>query len=268
VPYGKDMLPNIFPVLRYDNAPAAIDFLIGAFGFDKASEHRLADGRVVHADLRFGPSVVGVSSTGTSPAGSPWGTVRQGVYIVVDEPDAFFARAQAAGADVALPITDQSYGSRDFTLRDPEGHLWGFGTYAMERGSGAPTIVPEVLYQDPSAAADWMQAAMGFRQSLTARSEDGSLQHAELRLGDGVVFLGSAPLSGPFKGITHFANLRVDDPDAHCSRARASGATIVMEPQVAPYGARFYATRDPEGFLWWISTIRQPDGASRVFSLL
>ena len=47
--------------------------------------------------------------------------------------------------------------------------------------------------------------------------------------------------------------LRVDDPDAHFAVAQAAGATILREPQTTPYGARFYAARDPEGFLWWVT---------------
>jgi uncharacterized glyoxalase superfamily protein PhnB len=250
------MQPNIFPILRYDDAPAAIDFLVATFGFEKASDHRLPDGRVAHADLRFGTSGVGVSSTGTSPPDSPWATVRQGIYIVVADPDAAYARAQAAGADIAVPIADQAYGSRDFTLRDPEGHLWGFGTYAMERGSGAPAIFPEVLYRDGHAAASWMERAMGFTRGLVVPEADGSLKHAELHLEDGVVFIGARTASREFPGLTHFANLHVADPDAHFARAKAAGAAVVREPQLAPFGARFYAARDPERFLWWVSEYR------------
>ena len=250
------MQPNIFPILRYDDAPGAIDFLVSAFGFHKASDHRAPDGRVIHADLRFGPSGIGVSSVGTSAPDSPWASVRYSFYIVVNDADAAYAVAREAHADVAFPITDQSYGSREFALRDPEGHLWGFGTYAMERGEGEPTIIPEILYRDAHAGVSWIERAMGFRRTLTVPGDDGSLKHAELRLADGVVFVGSAPDAGPFRDVTHFASLRVDDPDAHHARARAAGATIVMDPQVAPFGARFYAARDPEGFLWWISTYR------------
>jgi uncharacterized glyoxalase superfamily protein PhnB len=248
------MPPDIFPVLRYNEAPAAIDFLIAAFGFERASDHRLPDGRVAHADLRFGASVVGVSSTGTSPDGSPWAAVRQGIYIVVDDPDAAYARAQAAGADIALAIADQSYGSRDFTLRDPEGNLWGFGTYAMERGSGAPTVFPEMMYRDARAGIQWLQVTTGFRPTLIVPNDDGSLKHAEMRRDDGVIFVGTAPTEGQFAGLTQFVNLQVADPDRQYSRAKAAGATIVMEPQLAPFGARFFAARDPEGFLWWVST--------------
>ena len=51
------------------------------------------------------------------------------VYVAVEDPDALFARATAAGAAVAMELTDSSYGSRDFSVRDPEGNLWSFGTY-------------------------------------------------------------------------------------------------------------------------------------------
>ena len=248
------MQPNIFPVLRYGDAPAAIDLLVRAFGFEVASDHRLPDGRVAHADLRVGPSVVGVSSTGTSSPASPWAEVKQGIYIVVEDPDAAYARAQSEGADIAMPIADQSHGSRDFTLRDPEGHLWGFGTYAMQRRQGEPVIFPEMLYRDGHAALEWMERAIGFRCSLRVPAADGSLRHAEMRLDDGVVFVGSAPESEDFKGLTHFVNLKVDDPDGHFARAKAAGATIVKEPQLAPFGARFYAARDAEDCLWWVST--------------
>ena len=245
--------PTIFPVLRYNDAPAAIDFLVNALGFVVKSDHRTPDGGVAHADLAFGPGVVGISSTGTSATESPWSRVRQGLYLVVSDPDAYYDRARSAGADVAMPIADQSYGSRDFTLRDPEGHLWGFGTYDMSRGDGAPALFPEVLYRDVEKAVDWMERAVGCRRSLVVPGNDGSVKHAELRLDDGVVFTGSAPESGQFQGVTHFVNLHVADPDAHYTRARAAGASIVMEPQMSPFGARFYAARDPEGFLWWVS---------------
>ena len=52
------------------------------------------------------------------------------VYVVTDEPDALFARATAAGAEVVRGLEDTDFGSRTFTVRDPEGNLWSFGTYS------------------------------------------------------------------------------------------------------------------------------------------
>jgi uncharacterized glyoxalase superfamily protein PhnB len=95
---------------------------------------------------------------------------------------------------------------------------------------------------------------MGFRMTLTVPGDGESLKHAELRLDDGTVYVGPAPESAPFQGLTHFVNLKVEDPDAHYTRAKAAGARIVMEPQLSSFGARFYAARDLEGALWWVST--------------
>ena len=54
------------------------------------------------------------------------------MYVVCDDPDGLFERATAAGAEVVRGLTDQDYGSREFTVRDPEGNLWSFGTYKGE----------------------------------------------------------------------------------------------------------------------------------------
>jgi uncharacterized glyoxalase superfamily protein PhnB len=61
----------------------------------------------------------------------PW-PLQPGVgsaYVVVDDPDAHHERARAAGAEILMGLTDQPYGSREYTARDPEGVLWSFGTY-------------------------------------------------------------------------------------------------------------------------------------------
>lgn len=121
--------PSVWPALAYRDAPAAIRFLVEAFGF--VERLRAGEGDVVqHAELVW-PNGSG---------GIMLGSVREGakvnqaagsavVYVVTDEPDALFARATAAGAEVVLGLADQDYGSRDFTVRDPEGNLWTFGTY-------------------------------------------------------------------------------------------------------------------------------------------
>jgi uncharacterized glyoxalase superfamily protein PhnB len=54
--------------------------------------------------------------------------------VVVEDADAHFAHAQAAGAEIVRGLTDQDYGSRDYSARDPEGNLWSFGTYRPEVG--------------------------------------------------------------------------------------------------------------------------------------
>jgi uncharacterized glyoxalase superfamily protein PhnB len=126
----------IWPCLSYRDARAAISFLTTAFGFkDTAVYARDDDASIVeHAELRW-PLGGGVMLGTAGKDDGPFGTRRPGndsVYVVCDEPDALFDRAVAAGAEVVRGLKDEDYGSRGFTVRDPEGNLWSFGTYRGE----------------------------------------------------------------------------------------------------------------------------------------
>ncbi|MFF3562864.1 VOC family protein [Streptomyces sp. NPDC002574] len=129
---GNGAAPTVCPALRYKDARAAIAFLKDAFGFTEVAVHEGGDGTVLHAELAYGNGLV---MLGSERSGTPFSRIAGdlgavSVYVVVDDTDAHHARAVAAGAEVVLPLTDQDYGSRDYTARDPEGNLWSFGTYA------------------------------------------------------------------------------------------------------------------------------------------
>ncbi|MFF3945607.1 VOC family protein [Streptomyces sp. NPDC001902] len=128
---GRGTAPTVYPTLRYKDAKAAIAFLKEAFGFTEVAVHQGEDGVVEHAELAYGNGVVMLgnerSGTAFSRIAADLGAVS--VYVVVEDTDAHHERAVAAGAEVVLPLTDQDYGSRDYTARDPEGNLWSFGTY-------------------------------------------------------------------------------------------------------------------------------------------
>ncbi len=123
---------NIYPALRYHDARAAIDWLGEAFGFTEKEVHAADDGTIAHAELHVPGG--GIVMLGTEPEGGDprWGAhAGQGwIYIAIENPDALYDRAVAAGAQVVMELTDTDYGSRDFSVRDPEGNLWSFGTYA------------------------------------------------------------------------------------------------------------------------------------------
>jgi uncharacterized glyoxalase superfamily protein PhnB len=123
-------MKTIYPILRYANAYAAIDFLEQAFGCERLEVHEGENGGVAHAELRCGPTYVMLSSTSEGDEVYSQGAGRTSIYAVVDDPDPLFERAKGAGAEVVMEPTDQDYGSRDFAVRDPEGNLWAFGTYA------------------------------------------------------------------------------------------------------------------------------------------
>lgn len=127
--------PNamIVPCLQYRDGQAAIDWLCRAFGFEKHVVHEGPGGAVAHAELKLGPAFVmlGSNPNETFRWKSPLdaGGVTQSIYIVVEDTDAHHARAVAAGAEIVRGLTNTDYGSREYSARDPEGHLWHFGTY-------------------------------------------------------------------------------------------------------------------------------------------
>jgi uncharacterized glyoxalase superfamily protein PhnB len=125
------MSQTVFPCITFRDAKASFDFLERAFGAERLSVYEDDEGRVVHAELRIGQSTIMGGDDHPGATATPPGV--SVIYVVVDDADAAHARAKAAGADVT-DIVEQDYGSRDFTVTDPDGNRWAVGTY---RGSGA-----------------------------------------------------------------------------------------------------------------------------------
>jgi uncharacterized glyoxalase superfamily protein PhnB len=119
--------PTMFPTLSYDDAQAAIDFLCEAFGFERHAVYAGDDGRVMHAELRYGNGLVMFGSA--RPEAEATSGRGGGTYVVVDDPDGHCAQARAAGAEITRELHDTEYGSREYGAKDPEGNSWYFGTY-------------------------------------------------------------------------------------------------------------------------------------------
>ena len=122
------------------------------------------------------------------------------------------------------------------------------------------TLIPTLRYRDAAAAIDWLCTAFGFEKHLVVPGEDGTITHAQLVFGNGMVMLGSVrdddfghlqkPLAMPDAPVSQSPYVIVSDVDAHHASAVAAGAKVVMEPEDQDYGGRLYACRDPEGNLW------------------
>jgi uncharacterized glyoxalase superfamily protein PhnB len=134
----KDTTANIIPALRYRDAAKAVDWLCRAFGFEKHLVVPGDEGTIAHAQLTYGRGMIMLGSAGrhgggydalVKPPAEVGGVCTQGPYVIVDDADAHYARARAAGAEVVMDLRDQDYGGRGYTCRDLEGHVWSFGTY-------------------------------------------------------------------------------------------------------------------------------------------
>jgi len=132
-------LQTFFPMLAYADAPAAIEFLCRAFGFEERFRMDMPDGSVGHAELGIGDQVVMLASEWqaggvVSPLGLT--AVHAQIRVRVDDVDAHFERARAGGATLATEPADQEYGERTYRAIDPEGHRWIFGMPLPAGASG------------------------------------------------------------------------------------------------------------------------------------
>jgi uncharacterized glyoxalase superfamily protein PhnB len=109
------------------------------------------------------------------------------------------------------------------------------------------TFIPELAYDDVREAAAWLCRAFGFRERLRIANH-----RIQLRFGDGSMVVVERP-RGSTAGNLHGTMVRVDDVDAHCERARESGARILRAPETQMYGERQYTAEDPGGHRWTFS---------------
>jgi uncharacterized glyoxalase superfamily protein PhnB len=136
---------------------------------------------------------------------------------------------------------------------------------------GWPRLSSALFYEDAASAIDWLCRAFGFDVRLKVEGDGGRIEHSELVYGEALIMVAQAGASARRPGETFRTSpksiggantqslmLFVDDVDAHCSRARAAGATISAEPEEHDYGADYWCDRsygavDLEGHRWWFT---------------
>ena len=123
---------TMYPIIAYDDAPAAIDWLQRVFAFEPLMIMTGDNGEIGHAELRLGNGVIMPTSRNRTPdPANPWSQPlgAQGLYVAMDNVDAHYEHAVSAGAEIIRPLADTDYGSREYSARDLEGNFWSFGTY-------------------------------------------------------------------------------------------------------------------------------------------
>lgn len=123
---------TVTPYLTVNNGAKALEFYTGAFGAVETSRLMMPDGRLGHAEIRIGDSVIMMSDEFPEhDCRSPQtlGGTPVNIHLYVEDVDAFFKRALAAGAKERKPVMDQFYGDRSGQLEDPFGHLWWVATH-------------------------------------------------------------------------------------------------------------------------------------------
>lgn len=129
---GQRYVDGIWPVVSYRDPDAGIRFVREVLGFDELVLVHDPTGKIVHSEYRWpeGGIVQLAEWDEANPFLSPPGKI--GVYVVTQDPHAVWERCQAAGAEVTHPPEEPHYdpGGMGFSIRDPEGNAWSFGSYA------------------------------------------------------------------------------------------------------------------------------------------
>ena len=123
---------TVSPYLIVNGAAAALDFYVKAFRAKELFRHTAPDGRIGHAEIRIGDSVVMLADEhpevdARSPESYGGSPVR--IHLYVEDVDAIARQAIAAGIKVVRPVQDQFYGDRNATFEDPFGHVWHVSTH-------------------------------------------------------------------------------------------------------------------------------------------
>jgi PhnB protein len=123
---------TVAPYLAIRNAVKALEFYKKAFGATVPYKLLMPDGRLGHAEIRIGDSIIMIADEfpefgGKSP--ETLGGTPISIHLYVPDVDAFFKRALTAGAKERKPVMDQFYGDRSGQLEDPFGHLWWVATH-------------------------------------------------------------------------------------------------------------------------------------------
>lgn len=123
------------------------------------------------------------------------------------------------------------------------------------------TVAPMLAYVDAPAAIDFLCRAFGFRLTVRVDGPEGSVAHAELVLGDGVVKLSTAWPEADYRSPSELDGVHtaevwcdVDDVDSHFAHAHGAGAVVIGPPSDQRWGARMYQAIDPEGHRWYFGS--------------
>lgn len=242
---------TLLPYLAVDGAAKLIDFLERVFDAEVLMREPRPDApdRVMHSELRIGDATI---ELGDAPDAG-W-MRRFELHVYIDDVDAAYDRAIAAGARSLHAPTDQPYGDREAGFADAFGNYW-YVAKRLEgdaRPEGFRTVTPFLHATRAAGLIDFVKNALGAR--VTSHEGQGDrVAHAVLFVGDSPIEIASA--HGEWQPLPAALHVFVDDVDATYARAVAAGAETLFEPADQPYGQRVGGVKDAEGNFWYFAKI-------------
>ncbi|MBK5295018.1 MAG: VOC family protein [Acidobacteriia bacterium] len=242
-PYRREGFKTVTPFILVPQPDKLLDFLEAAFGAQVTHRGPAPNGGF-HGEARLGQAMLMVGG-GDMAVGRE---LRASLHYFVDDVDAAYRRAIAAGAKVFMgeagEPADRPYGERSAFVEDPFGNQWFLARHLGPEGERPGEMTPYLYPESARGLIAFLEKAFG-AEGLGVYEHEGRVMHA-VRLGDSLVEMGEGPPFGP-----QALSLYVEDPDAMYERALAAGATSLWEPKDQPYGERTAGVRDPFGNQWF-----------------
>jgi len=247
----------VTPYLVAENALALIDFVKAAFAAEETLRAEMPTG--VHGEVRIGDSIVMLG--GGIPGRKFPGSLQPGaLHLYVEDADAVYQQALKAGAESINEPTDQDYGERSATVKDPAGNLWYIATHqgGTYLPKGLHNVNPYLHPRRAEPLIGFLKRAFGAQEIAKYVSPDGVVNHAEIRIGDAVVEMGEA--HGKYETMPAMFYVYVPNVEEVYRQAVAAGATSFQEPTDQPYGDRNAGVKDNFGNTWYIAThVKDPE---------
>jgi PhnB protein len=241
------------PYLTAKEALELIEFMKKAFGAEELLRMRGANGGI-HSEVRIGDSIVMVRG-GRQWTGTPMPT---SLWLFVEDADAVYASALAAGATSINAPIDQPYGDREAGVTDVAGNQWFIATHrGTHPGKGyvREGMNTVNLYLHPAGALevlDFLERGLGAETLERHVGPDGTLAHARVRMGTSA--MGMSEARGEYPNMPTAVYMYVPDVDAAYERATRAGGEPLFVPVEQPHGDRQAGVRDAAGNCWYLAS--------------
>jgi uncharacterized glyoxalase superfamily protein PhnB len=226
---GPRPASHIVPLMRYRDVGVASEWLCAVFGFAPHFAAKAPDGAVFYAELQAGESMIMLGAEGepsldavmSAPSSTGQGPT-QSCYVVVEDVRGHYAHAKEAGIEIVLDLKSDDRGGAGYSCKDPEGHIWNFGSYDPRTAQGAATR------QRPTGRRGrGMASAVVLTLILSAVS--GWFAYSHVRGGEGLSIerIKQALLAARDQGLAT-GTISPSDPDSRAARAETTRAQRAM----------------------------------------
>lgn len=247
--YLRPGITSITPYIIIERASEFIDFLKAAFGAEERVRVPLPDGKIMHAQLGLGNGAVEVADANDQYPSAP-----TDIHLYVDDADATFDRALAAGAtSIYRPTDEHPSGDRWGAAKDQFGNRWYIATPKgwTPGPEGLRSVQSYLHLREAHKMIPFLEAAFGAEAMGVHKSPEGMVLHATVRIGNATLELDEA--HGEYQPKPCHLHIYVPDTDATYAQALRAGATSLTKPYDAPYGDRAAGVMDPFGNSWFIA---------------